>query len=130
MSRCNWCGSTNETCKRIQNHLGCKKMPEIIPAKPFTKHLENQPKKSGGWSSDYYRIPEGATELDDLIVHKNMDWHQANIFKACYRLGDKNSEEYELDKIAWMLMRKLKTKGLLQKFKDNLAQEFPDEPQP
>lgn len=124
-------------------------MPEIIPAKPiemvssdgqtteyvynakpFTKHLKDQPNKSGGWSSDYYRIPDGAKELDDLIVHKKMDWHQANIFKACYRLGDKNSEDYELDKIAWMLMRKLKSKGLLQKFKDNLTQEFPDEPQP
>ena len=58
--------------------------------------------ESGGGSSSYYELPSDAKELDDLIVAKKMPWHIANIFKACYRWGEKNSNEYEADKIEWM----------------------------
>jgi hypothetical protein len=65
---------------------------------------------SDGGSSDYYRIPEFAEELDDLIVAKNMPWHVANIFKACYRWGEKegNDHEYEANKIQWFATALLK----------------------
>ena len=58
---------------------------------------------SDGGSSDYYKLPEGAKELDDLIVHKKMPWHIANIFKACYRYGDKAGHDklYDCNKIGW-----------------------------
>ena len=42
----------------------------------------NVDKTSDGGSSSYYELPEGAKELDDLLV--TMEWHQANIFKAAY----------------------------------------------
>ena len=58
--------------------------------------------ESGGGSSKYYELPPNARELDDLIVAKNMPWYIANIFKACYRWGEKNSHQYEADKIEWM----------------------------
>lgn len=46
---------------------------------------------SDGGSTAYYRIPVGATELNDLIEHKNMSFALGNIFKACYRYGEKDS---------------------------------------
>ena len=62
-----------------------------------------------GWSSDYYKLPEGAKELQDLIEHKNMNFAVANIFKAAYRLGDKDgtTEEYDLNKVIWFAQREL-----------------------
>ena len=59
--------------------------------------------KKKGWSSNYYELPKGAKELDDLICDKNMHWHIANIFKACYRFGSKGgtTTEYDLNKIIW-----------------------------
>jgi hypothetical protein len=40
-----------------------------------------------GWSSDYYKLPNDASELGDLIEHRNMNFNVGNIFKAAYRLG-------------------------------------------
>lgn len=60
-----------------------------------------------GWSSDYYKLPAGATELQDLIEYKNMNFAVANVFKAAYRLGNKRGtdELYDLDKILWFAHR-------------------------
>lgn len=57
--------------------------------------------KSDGGSTDYYRLPEGATELGHLISQKGMSFARGNIFKACYRLGAKSDAEvlYDLNKI-------------------------------
>lgn len=65
--------------------------------------------KSDGWSTSYYELPEGAKELQDLIEHKNMNFAVANIFKAAYRLGDKEgtSPEYDLNKIIFFAEREL-----------------------
>jgi hypothetical protein len=66
--------------------------------------------KSTGWSTDYYELPEGAEELQDLIEHKDMNFSVGNIFKACYRLGEKEGTdaEYDLNKIVWYAQRELK----------------------
>ena len=65
--------------------------------------------KSNGWETGYYQLPKGATELQDLIEHKNMNFAIANIFKAAYRLGDKEgtSVEYDLNKIIFFAQREL-----------------------
>ncbi len=65
--------------------------------------------KSDGWSTSYYELPEGAKELQDLIEYKNMNFAVANIFKAAYRLGDKQgtSPEYDLNKIIFVAQREL-----------------------
>jgi hypothetical protein len=64
---------------------------------------------SDGWSTDYYTLPVGASELQDLIEYKNMNFAVANIFKAAYRLGDKagTSKEYDLNKIIFFAQREL-----------------------
>ena len=48
-----------------------------------------QPKKttSDGSSADYYVLPQGATQLQDLISHRNMNAQIGEIFRAAYRYG-------------------------------------------
>lgn len=57
--------------------------------------------KSDGSSTSYYKLPEHATELRHLISHKGMSKSRGDIFKACYRLGEKDGVDikYELNKI-------------------------------
>lgn len=64
---------------------------------------------SNGGSTDYYIIPPGATDLLDLIEHKNMSFGVGNIFKACYRIGEKDGidAEYDLNKIIFFAQRAL-----------------------
>lgn len=71
-----------------------------------------------GWSSDYYKIPVGASELGDLIEHRNMNFNIGNIFKAAYRLGSKPgvSDLYDLKKILWFVEREIKR---IEKSKDD-----------
>lgn len=63
--------------------------------------------KSTGWSTSYYELPEDARELQDLIEHKGMNFAVGNMFKACYRLGDKEGTDanYDLNKIIWFATR-------------------------
>lgn len=63
--------------------------------------------KSDGSSTDYYKIPDGATDLIDLIEHKNMGFSVGNIFKACYRLGEKHGTDalYDINKIIFFAER-------------------------
>lgn len=69
--------------------------------------LAPEPIKSDGGSTAYYQIPEGATELNDLIEHRGMGFALGNIFKACYRLGRKDSASllYDLRKIVYFAER-------------------------
>ncbi len=71
---------------------------------------EDKQKLITGWSSAYYELPEGATELADLIDHKEMNFNVGNIFKAAYRLGNKHgtTAQYDLEKIIWYASRELK----------------------
>jgi len=64
-------------------------------------HQSNIAIKSDGGSTSYYELPEGASELNDLIEHKGMSFALGNIFKACYRFGEKDaaSQLYDLNKI-------------------------------
>lgn len=65
--------------------------------------------KSTGWSTDYYELPEGAKELQDLIEYREMNFSVGNIFKACYRLGRKDGATtlYDLNKIRWYVEREI-----------------------
>lgn len=63
--------------------------------------------RSDGGATSYYELPEGATELNDLIEHKQMIFALGNIFKACYRFGEKDSAAkiYDLNKIIYFAER-------------------------
>lgn len=42
---------------------------------------------SDGSTASYYEIPPGATELQHLISHRNMNSQIGEVFRACYRMG-------------------------------------------
>jgi hypothetical protein len=66
--------------------------------------------KNDGGSADYYQLPVGAVELQDLIEHKSMNFAVGNIFKASYRLDANNSlsnRARDLRKIIWFANREL-----------------------
>ena len=64
---------------------------------------------SDGGPSEYYDFPEGSTTLNDLIEYKGMSFAQGNIFKAAFRLGNKDGTtlEYDLKKIKYYADRML-----------------------
>ena len=43
--------------------------------------------KSDGSTASYYELPNGASELQDLISAKNMNAQIGEIFRECYRYG-------------------------------------------
>ena len=43
--------------------------------------------RSNGSTAGYYQLPSGATQLQDLISHRNMNAQIGEIFRACYRYG-------------------------------------------
>lgn len=61
--------------------------------------------RSDGGSTSYYRLPEHATELRHLISHKSMSKSRGDIFKACYRLGEKEGADilYDLKKMEFFI---------------------------
>jgi len=65
--------------------------------------------KNNGGSTDYYKLPSGATELQDLIEYKNMGFSVGNIMKSAYRLGecDHSDKIRDLNKIIWFAKREL-----------------------
>jgi hypothetical protein len=42
---------------------------------------------SDGSTADYYELPAGATELQDLISYRNLNAQDGEIFRAIYRKG-------------------------------------------
>jgi len=58
-----------------------------------TKSWEAQPRNvvksavSDGSTASYYELPARASELQDLISHKNMNSQIGEIFRAAYRYG-------------------------------------------
>ena len=76
------------------------------------KYKESQEKKiksSGGGSANYYDLPPNAEQLLDLIEFRNMNGNIKDIFKACYRLGQKEgtSEIYDVQKMVLYSIREL-----------------------
>ena len=60
-----------------------------------------------GGTTDYYQLKPEWKELQDIIEDLNMDWNQANILKAAYRLGRQNhsSKLRDINKIIWFANR-------------------------
>ena len=73
------------------------------------------PTINNGGSTDYYKLPSSATDLQDLIEFKNMNFAQGNIFKAIYRLNDSHHSDNirDLNKVIWFAQREIsRLKGL------------------
>lgn len=79
-----------------------------IQLNPIVRPISSEEKiRSDGGSTKYYELPEGAKELNDLIEFKNMPFALANIFKACYRFGEKDGAEklYDINKMIYFAER-------------------------
>lgn len=55
--------------------------------KDTTKQTQGANGKSDGSSADYYKLPEGCTQLQDLISERDMNAQMGEIFRAAYRYG-------------------------------------------
>jgi hypothetical protein len=66
--------------------------------------------ENNGGSTNYYKLPANAKDLQDLIEYKNLNFAQGNIFKAIYRASENHHSTYErdLNKIIWFAERELK----------------------
>ena len=96
--------------RSFRDWLGKPKKTTVPISLPYNKKKKISKVKSDGGSTSYYALPKGATDLQDLIDHKDMNYAVGNIFKAAYRLGEKegNTREYELQKILWFVNRLLR----------------------
>ena len=67
------------------------------------------PAINNGGSTDYYKLPSTATDLQDLIEFKNMNFAQGNIFKAIYRLNNSHHSDSirDINKVIWFAQREL-----------------------
>jgi hypothetical protein len=54
----------------------------------LAEEFETSKIQSDGSTASYYELPEGATELQELISAKNMNAQIGEIFRACYRYGE------------------------------------------
>ena len=66
-----------------------------------------------GGSADYYKLPEGVTDLQDLIEYKDLNFALGNIMKSVYRMNDNTHSDRarDLRKILWFAERELAREG-------------------
>ena len=110
MPDCIVCDDTGEFINPFDQRFKCGcGGPKEKPMKyeDIKKMGEIKKTKSDGWKTDYYQLPKTAEEIQDLIEYKNMNFAVANIFKAAYRLGEKEgtTEVYDLNKIIFFAER-------------------------
>ena len=121
--RCSKCGNSMtsdvsirrnaipDTCPRCLTYLtrfadgryGCLKCG-YDKAKVEDKPTSGKIKSDGG-STTYFDLPEHATELRHLISYKSMSKARGDVFKACYRLGEKEGTDvlYDLNKMKFFV---------------------------
>ena len=73
-----------EFCKEKPMALE-KRLEEIAPVVAITSPPAAS--VSDGSTASYYELPEGATELQDLISFKDMNAQMGEIFRGTYRYG-------------------------------------------
>jgi len=68
---------------------------------------------SDGSTASYYELPDGATELQDLISYKNMNAQIGEIFRACMRYGESShsNELRDAKKIKFYIDAEIKRLG-------------------
>jgi hypothetical protein len=72
--------------------------------------------RSDGSTASYYQLPEGCTELQHLISHRNMNAQIGEIFRACYRYGMASHSDQMRDarKILFYAMAEVERLELLE----------------
>lgn len=92
---------------RYEMYIDYTKIAEDL--KKTTASKGEKKKGRAGGSSEWYKLPKNAKELQDLIEYRNMNGNIKDIFKACYRRGQKGgtTEEYDTRKMVYYSLREL-----------------------
>ncbi len=88
-------GLSEEQANLLLSRLASRRDPRDVASDPEGKlvHDFNKPLlaaagiTSDGSTASYYELPPGATELQHLISHRDMNAQIGEIFRACYRYG-------------------------------------------
>jgi hypothetical protein len=80
-----------------------------------------KPDQSDGSTASYYELPEGATELQHLISHRNLNAQLGEIFRACYRYGlvSHSPMKRDIKKIIFYAQAELERLEALEKKHEN-----------
>ncbi len=72
-------------------------------------NIQQIAKTSDGGSSPYYAILPDEKDAQDIIERKGMNFARGNVFKAAWRMGEKDvaSELYDWRKIKWFAEREI-----------------------
>lgn len=72
-------------------------------------NMQQIAKTSDGGSSPYYAIMPGEKDAQDIIERKSMNFARGNVFKAAWRMGEKDvaDELYDWKKIKWFAEREI-----------------------
>lgn len=72
--------------------------------------MQKEIEKPGGSTPSQYGLPAGATDLQDLIEYRGMNFALGNVFKACYRRGtcSHSDELRDMRKVLWFAEREVK----------------------
>ena len=70
--------------------------------------LVTEDKRGDGQATDYYELPEDATQLGDLIRHKHMEHGIGEAFCALYRLNDNGEKLRNLKKALYYITEEIK----------------------
>lgn len=84
-------------------------LDDEITCTPFINKFElvEENARGNGGSTSYYNIPNGATELGDLIKHKKMEHGIGEAFCALYRLNDNGEYKRNLTKAKFYIEKEL-----------------------
>ena len=71
---------------------------------------------SDGSTASYYELPNGASELQDLISHRDMNAQMGEIFRATYRYGrvSHSSKKRDIKKILFYAKAELERLNKLE----------------
>lgn len=100
----------DEGCPQFgKPHICVCNTEPVRTAHKGSKQIAKTKIASTGEATDYYKLPKWATELRHLMQYKNMNFDVGNIFKASYRLGEKDGidHEYDLMKIIFFAQSEL-----------------------
>ena len=80
---------------------------------------------SDGSTADYYQLPAGCTQLQDLISYRNLNAQDGEIFRAIYRKGraSHSDELRDAKKVVFYALAEVKRLEALQTATDTSGQK-------
>lgn len=86
--------------------------------------------QSDGSTADYYQLPPGCTELQDLISYRNLNAQDGEIFRAIYRKGraSHSDELRDARKVLFYAQAEVKRLEALRITNDGFGQQHTIEP--